>query len=85
MTGSWRKPDPPQLTTLGVILLTIFGLLLLIALALVLSGCTVSYDGQTKQLRGTIACVNITGPGLSWTCPENLQAPKLPDSQIPTP
>lgn len=79
-----RRRQPP-LTPLGVILLTIFGLLVLIALALVLGGCSFAYDRTTGSYRGALACVNITGPGLSWTCPDALQAPTVPNPPQPTP
>jgi len=80
-----RHRAPTPLTPLGVILLTIFGLLLLIALALVLGGCAFTYDGATGSYRGAVACVNISGPGISWTCPETLQAPTIPNPPQPNP
>ncbi len=78
-----RRNVAAPLTPLGVILLTIFGLLLLIALALVLGGCAFTYDRDGVRLRSAVGCVNVTGPGFSLTCPDTLRAPDLPDSQRP--
>lgn len=50
-------------------------------LALLLAGCAADFrKGQVL-----IGCVNVTGPGFSWQCPETLQTPQLPDSQKPPP
>lgn len=47
--------------------------------SVLLVGCSVRYG----EYRGAVGCVNVTGPGFSWQCPETLQAPALPDSQRP--
>lgn len=62
----------PDILILGVLL----GSLLVWAF-----GCAVRYDKATGNYTGALACVNITGPGFSWTCAEQSKVPTLPDSQ----
>ena len=51
----------------------------ILVLALLVAGCAM--DWHKGQI--LIGCVNITGPGFSFACPETLQTPALPDSQKP--
>ena len=46
----------------------------ILAVALLIGGCAL--DWRKGQL--LIACVNISAPGFSWQCPEQLQTPTLP-------
>lgn len=58
------------------------GILVLMAVLLAgLEGCAFRYNKQTGGYEGAVACVNITGPGFSWTCTEQSTVPTLPDSQ----
>lgn len=79
---SGQRRSGPPLTPLGAWLLLATLLLLLVALALILGGCAVSYDAAGGY-RGVLGCVNFTGPGFTLACPENVQAPQLPDTNKP--
>ncbi len=48
---------------------------------ILLAGCAFASDD--RGYRVSLMCVNVSAPGFSWTCPENIQVPPLPDSQKP--
>lgn len=79
-----RSPGPNRREVLYITLAAMLLIALLVALALVLEGCAVSYDGQ-RGYRAVLGCVNLTGPGITLACPQDLKAPELPDSQVATP
>lgn len=55
----------------------------LVALAYLLTACAVRYD-KAGGVYGAVACVNVTGPGFSWQCPDKLQVPAIPQAPQPS-
>ncbi len=58
-------------------------MLMLGALLALLAGCAVRYD-KGHGVYGAVACVNVTGPGFSWLCPDKLQVPQIPEAPQPS-
>lgn len=78
-----QGPDRNDRLRLALTIMYLLALAILLLIGLLQGGCAVTYD-TTRGYRGVIGCINLTGPGISLSCPEGpLRQPELPDSNKP--
>lgn len=77
-----RGPDRNDRLRLALTIMYLLALAILLLIGLLSGGCAVSYQ-PGRGYRAVLGCVNLTGPGLTLSCPENVQAPELPNSNVP--